>query len=95
MSQNNTSTVDKISRAAWNLIVSSKDSTVNMLAQAVASGKIKLDPAQQTQLEGLLQQAIEAGYHRAHPTFLREINTALTLQVSSIEKPAKPAKKNS
>lgn len=76
------------------MILSSKDSAVNMLAQAVASGKVKLDASQQKQLESLLQQAIEAGYHRAHPSFLREINAALVLE-KPVEKPAKPAKKNS
>ena len=79
MSQNNTSPLDKINRAAWNLIVASKDTTVTTLITATQSGRLKLTPAQTAQLQELLQQSIEAGYHKAHACFTKEVKAALQL----------------
>lgn len=72
-----TSSKDKLSRAAWNLLESAKDSVTTIVAQAVQEGKLKLDPAQSTTLQNLIKSSIEAGYHRAYNSYMKEVDAAI------------------
>ena len=68
---------DKLSRAAWNLLESAKDSAMTNVAAAVQEGKITLDQRQSKFLQDLVVRSIEAGYHRAYNSYMREVDSAI------------------
>ena len=78
---------DKISKSAFNLLVgSSKDATVANIASAVATGRLKIDKQTLPMLIDLINQSIDAGYHRAHKSFMKSVDEALA-EVSSDVQP--------
>jgi len=82
MSQN-TSSRDKIGKAAWNLISSAKDSTITNVASAIKEGKLTVDSKQAQFLQELIQQSIDQGYHRAYKSFMREVDSTQVVQVTT------------
>lgn len=80
------------------MILASKDSTTSTIAEAIRTGRIKVEPAQVKILNELIQQSIEAGYHRSHKSFSREVTVALESAEADARHEAStkkvPAKKN-
>jgi hypothetical protein len=68
---------EKLNRASWTLLQSIRDYTLTTIATAIQSGKFKLDQTQAKQLQDLLSISLEAGYHRAAPGFIREVDGAI------------------
>jgi hypothetical protein len=79
-----TSPKDKLSRASWNLLESAKDLATTTLAQVIQEGRLKLDQSQAKMLQDLLTRSIEAGYHRAYPNYMREVDAALADAIVSV-----------
>ena len=66
----------KVGRASHTLIESARDYTITNVIQAVTSGKLKLEQQQVQFLQSILNQTIEAGYHRAFNAFMKEVDAA-------------------
>lgn len=76
---------DKISKSAMNLISVAKDLTVANIMSQVSEGKITVDKVQLNKLVVLVGQSIDTGYHRAYPSFMKDVEDAL----SSVKEPSK------
>lgn len=68
---------DKVSKASWLLIKATIDSVDKSLIDAISSGRLKLDNAQLGIVRDLAKASVEAGYHRAHTNFMREIDAVI------------------
>lgn len=80
---------DKISKASWLQIESSKDTVSANLTAAVASGQLKVEASQMPALLLLIGSSIDEGYHKSHRNFMKSVDSALNDEAM----PAFPAKK--
>ncbi len=84
---------DKIAKSALNLLNSSKDLTAANIAAASATGRIKIDKHVMPVLIDLINQSIDAGYHRAYKSFMKLVDEAIV--ESNAEQTASVAKRQS
>lgn len=83
---------DKIVKASWNLLGSSKDSLLTNISNAVRSGAIKVEPESVERLLQLVNTSIDEGYHRGYNVYERELDSALASHASATQ-PASTKKK--
>ena len=72
---------DKIVKASWNLLGSSKDSLVTNVSNAIRSGTIKVESDSVERLMQLISTSIDEGYHRGYNVYERELDSALASHV--------------
>jgi hypothetical protein len=85
---------DKINKASWTTLDSSKDSVLSNLTRAVSSGQLKIEANQLPVLLQLVKSSIEEGYHKSNRNFMKVVDAALTEATADASFP-ELAKKNS
>ena len=68
---------DKINKAAWGLLEASKDIVSANVTMAIRSGQIKVESASAQTLLALINASLEEGYHKAHKSFAKSVDSAL------------------
>lgn len=68
----------RINKSSWTLAESIKDAVVGNVASAARSGVISIEAKQLDKLLSLVAASVDEGYHRAHPSFSKTADKALT-----------------
>lgn len=72
---------DKIVKASWNLLGSSKDTLLTNISNAVRNGTIKVEQDSIERLMQLINTSIDEGYHRGYNVFEREVDSSLRVHL--------------
>lgn len=80
---------DKISKSSWNLAESIKDVVTANIVAAMRGGQLKIDAKTLNVLLQMLPQFVDAGFHRGHKVFMREIDVALAMMPKPVVQVAK------
>ena len=73
-----------ISKHAWELIDLAKQSTLQNVTTAVASGDLKIDRSELSKLVSLIQASIEQGYDRGINEFQTQVS--IVVDTASVKK---------
>lgn len=84
-----TSPRDQISKASWVLLQSVKDKVASNVIAASQSGQIDTKNLNLERLLMIVNASVEEGFHRAHRSFLGEVDKTL----ASVTSDAEPKKK--
>jgi len=69
-----------INKATYNVVVGAiKDSVQSTLLSALSTKTFELDVAKQRQLLAVLEQAVDAGYHKSNAVFMRTVARAFAI----------------
>lgn len=69
---------EKLNRASFTLMETIKDYVLTSFVTVAQSSKNKLTAAQIQELQTLISQSIEAGYHRGAVGFIKEVDSVIS-----------------
>lgn len=85
---------ERISKASWLLVESTKDALKTNLHKAALSKQLKVEAKDLPFLLSIVEMSVDEGFHRGHKTFLRTVEKALDDECkSSLPVPTKTSEK--